>query len=82
MDLFWIIVKLVLVPLILSRLLLYRPILPTVQKIRGKIVDFGFAIILFTAIGLNRQVFFSNFDILALVSLVLFLSAAPLLLDR
>jgi BASS family bile acid:Na+ symporter len=74
MDLFWIMVKLVIIPLILSRLLLYRPILPTVQKIRGKVVDFGFAIILFTAIGLNRQVFFSNFDILALVSLVLFLS--------
>ena len=74
MDLFWVMVKLVIVPLLLSRVLLYRPILPTVQKIRGKVVDFGFAIILFTAIGLNRQVFFSDFGTLGLVSLVLFLS--------
>lgn len=74
MDLFWVMVKLVLVPLLLSRILLYKPILPTVQKIRGKVVDFGFAIILFTAIGLNRQVFFSDFGTLALVSLVLFIS--------
>lgn len=74
MDLFWTMVKLVIVPLILSRLLLYKPIYPTVQKIRGKIVDFGFAIILFTAIGLNRQVFFNDFKTLALVTLVLFLS--------
>ncbi|MGB5989099.1 MAG: hypothetical protein WBG43_05125 [Marinifilaceae bacterium] len=73
-DLFWTMVKLVIIPLILSRLLLYKPIYPTVQKIRGKIVDFGFAIILFTAIGLNRQVFFSDFKTLALVTLVLFLS--------
>lgn len=74
MDLFWIMVKLVLIPLLLSRLLLARPVFPIVQKIRGKVVDFGFAIILFTAIGLNRQVFFSDFKTLALVFLVLFLS--------
>jgi BASS family bile acid:Na+ symporter len=74
MDLFWTMVELVLIPLILSRLLLYKPIYPTVQKIRGKVVNYGFAIILFTAIGLNRQVFFSDFKTLALVSLVLFIS--------
>lgn len=74
MDLFVTMIKLVLIPLIISRLLLHKTIKPTVEKIRGKIVDWGFAIIIFTAVGLNRQVFFSNFDILGLVAIVLFLS--------
>ncbi|BAX81116.1 bile acid:sodium symporter family protein [Labilibaculum antarcticum] len=73
LDLFITMVQLVLVPLLISRLLLWQPIKPTVEKFRGKIVDWGFALIIFTAVGLNRQVFFSNFDILLLVSLVLFL---------
>jgi BASS family bile acid:Na+ symporter len=72
-DLFITMIQLVLVPLLVSRLLLWPPIKPTVEKVRGKIVDWGFALIIFTAVGLNRQVFFSNFDILLLVSLVLFL---------
>ncbi len=73
LDLFVTMVQLVLVPLLISRLLLWQPIKPTVEKVRGKIVDWGFALLIFTAVGLNRQVFFSNFDILLLVSLVLFL---------
>jgi len=72
-DLFITMVQLILVPLLISRLLLWQPIKPTIEKIRGRIVDWGFALIIFTAVGLNRQVFFSNFDILLLVSLVLFL---------
>jgi len=71
--LFWAMVKLVLIPLLISRLLLWKPIKPIVEKTRGKIVDWGFALLIFTAVGLNRQVFFSNFEVLLLVSLVLFL---------
>lgn len=67
-------VKLVLLPMIISRFLLWEPLKPTVEKVRGKIVDWGFALLIFTAVGLNRQVFFSNFEILFLVALVLFLS--------
>ena len=73
LQLFITMVQLVLLPLLISRLLLWEPIKPTVEKIRGRIVDWGFALIIFTAVGLNRQVFFSNFDILLLVSLVLFI---------
>ena len=73
LQLFVTMVQLVLLPLLISRLLLWKPIKPTVEKIRGRIVDWGFALIIFTAVGLNRQVFFSNFDILLLVSLVLFI---------
>ncbi|MPQ47195.1 hypothetical protein GCQ56_09215 [Marinifilum sp. N1E240] len=73
MNLFVAMIQLVLVPLLISRLLLWKPIKPTVEKVRGRIVDWGFALIIFTAVGLNRQVFFSNFEVLLLVSLVLIL---------
>ena len=73
LDLFVTMVQLVLIPLLISRLLLWKPIKPTIERVRGRIVDWGFALIIFTAVGLNRQVFFSNFDILLLVSLVLFI---------
>ena len=72
--LFMSMIKLVLIPMIISRFLLWEPIKPTVEKVRGKIVDWGFALLIFTAVGLNRQVFFSNFEVLFLVALVLFLS--------
>ena len=73
MQLFFAMIQLVLVPLIISRFLLWKPIKPTIEKTRGKIVDWGFALLIYTAVGLNRQVFFSNFEVLLLVSLVLFL---------
>jgi BASS family bile acid:Na+ symporter len=72
--LFMSMIKLVLIPMIISRFLLWEPIKPTIEKVRGKIVDWGFALLIFTAVGLNRQVFFSNFEVLFLVALVLFLS--------
>ncbi|WP_164977467.1 bile acid:sodium symporter family protein [Ancylomarina salipaludis] len=72
--LFMTMVKLVLIPMLISRLLLWAPIKPTVEKVRGRVVDWGFALLIFTAVGLNRQVFFSNFEVLFLVALVLFLS--------
>lgn len=67
-------IKLVLVPMIFSRFLLYKPVFKYVKKIRGKVVDWGFAIIIFTAVGMNRDVFFSNPVILILVSSVLLLA--------
>ncbi len=69
--LFWLMIKLVMVPLLVSRLLLMQPLFKVVEKIRGKVVDWGFAIIIFTAVGMNRDVFFSDPKILLLVSAVL-----------
>lgn len=63
--------KLVFVPLIVSRFLLYKPVFKYVAIIRGKVVDWGFAIIIFTAVGMNRDVFFSEPRILILSSVVL-----------
>jgi len=70
-SLFMLMIKLVLVPLILSRLLLFKPVFKYVAKIRGKVVDWGFAIIIFTAVGMNRDVFFSNPLVLLLSTIVL-----------
>ena len=70
-SLFILMLKLVFVPLIVSRFLLYKPIFKYVSKVRGKAVDWGFAIIIFTAVGMNREVFFSNPRILILSSIVL-----------
>lgn len=67
-------VKLIIVPMLISRLLLIKPIKPFTEKFRGKIVNWGFAIIIFIAVGINRHVFLSNFDVLLRVSLVLFIS--------
>jgi len=72
-QLFLNMIKLVVLPLLVSRLLLWKKIEPTVVKLRGNIVDWGFAFIIFTAVGMNRQVFFSNFEVLLLTSLVLFI---------
>lgn len=59
-DLFILMVKTIVVPLIISRLLIRPWLLTSVNKIRGKIVDWGFATLIFIAIGLNRNVFFSE----------------------
>ncbi len=70
-DLFWMMIQLVLAPLLISRLLLWKPITPYVEKVRGKVVDWGFAFLIFVAVGLNRQVFFSSPLLLLKVSGVL-----------
>ena len=70
-SLFVLMIKLVFIPLIVSRFLLYKPVFKYVVKVRGKFVDLGFAIILFTAVGMNRDVFFTDPKILLLISIVL-----------
>ncbi|MDI3527180.1 MAG: bile acid:Na+ symporter, family [Tenuifilum sp.] len=59
-DLFWMMIQLVVIPLVLSRFLLWGPIKPFIEKVRGKVVDWGFAFLIFIAVGINRHVFFSS----------------------
>ena len=66
--------QLVVVPLLVAQLLRLKRIFPFIQTIRGKVVDWGFALLIFVAVGVNRQVFFTNPKILLLVSLTIFLS--------
>lgn len=70
-DLFITMVKLVLIPLFLAQILRTKPIFKFVQVVRGKVVDFGFAILIFVAVGMNRQVFFSDPEVLLLVGVTI-----------
>ena len=74
MKLFVLMIELVLVPMVLSRFLLHKSIVKTVEKIRGKVVDWGFALIIFTAVGMNKNIIFSD-SILLIKSLVVLITA-------
>ena len=73
-DLFITMVKLVLIPLFLAQILRTKPIFKYVQVVRGKVVDFGFAILIFVAVGMNRQVFFSDPKVLLLVGVTILIA--------
>lgn len=70
-DLFIMMVQLVVIPMLVSRGLLYKPLFKYIEPIRGKVVDWGFAMLIFVAVGMNRDVFFTNPILLLKVSLVL-----------
>ena len=71
-ELFKVMLMLIVTPFLLSRLLLLKPIIKPVEKHRGKIIDIGFALIIYTSIGINNQVFFNDFPTLIKVISVLF----------
>lgn len=73
-DLFLLMVKTIVIPLLISRLLLLPIPSKFVDKVRGKVVDWGFALLIFIAVGLNRKVFFSEPGILLKIALILFLT--------
>ncbi len=66
--------EVVVIPIIISRFLLLKPIKNFTVAVRGKVVNWGFALIIFTAVGVNRMVFLSNIDILLNVGLILFVA--------
>lgn len=72
-DLLFLMVQLVIIPMIVSRFLLYKPIFKHIEPIRGKVVDWGFAVLIFVAVGMNRQVFFTNPKLLFQISIILFI---------
>lgn len=74
LDLFVLMLKTIVLPLAISRVLLFSKVFPVVNMVRGKIVDWGFALLIFIAVGLNRQVFFSEPLILLQIAVVLFIS--------
>lgn len=73
-DLFLNMLKIIVVPLLMSRLLLLKPLQTYVSRVRGKVVNWGFALIIFTAVGLNRAVLLSDFDLVIRVSLIFFIA--------
>jgi BASS family bile acid:Na+ symporter len=61
--------EIILFPILISRLLLWK-IYTSVQKIRGKVVIWGFALIIYTVVGLNRQAIFSDLNIVLKISTI------------
>lgn len=70
-ELFVMMAQLIIIPLVVSRFLLWKPLFKYVEPIRGKVVDWGFAVLIFVAVGLNSDVFFSDPLLLVKVTLVL-----------
>ena len=70
----FLIIKIIVIPLILSRFLLIKKVYPFVEKIRGRIIDWGFALIIYTAIALNRDLILSEFNSVISSALILFVA--------
>ena len=67
-------VKVILFPLLISRLLILKPVYPVVKKIRGQVVNWGFAVIIFIAVGMNRRAFFSDAEALIYPAIILIIA--------
>lgn len=74
MRILWVMAQIIVLPLLLSRLLFFPAIKPSVDKYRGQVVNWGFALIIFVAVGINRDVFFSKPTILFYSTLALFIA--------
>jgi BASS family bile acid:Na+ symporter len=73
LDILYFLIKIIIIPLVLSRLLLIKPVRPFIEEYRGRITDWGFAVIVFVAVGLNRSVFFEFSEVLLKCVLILVL---------
>ena len=62
--------ELILIPVVLSRILLFTGLMKRINPWRGAIVNWSFFIILFTIVGLNRQAFFGDFDTLIRITVI------------
>jgi BASS family bile acid:Na+ symporter len=62
--------QLIVIPLVASRILLMTGLTRRIDKWRGTTVNWSFFVIVFTIIGLNRQVFFGQFDVLLKIAVV------------
>ncbi|MFC1915715.1 bile acid:sodium symporter family protein [Chloroflexota bacterium] len=56
--------ELIVIPIVVSRILLFTGWNRYLKRWRGTITNWSFFIALFTIVGLNRQAFFSEFDVL------------------
>lgn len=72
-DLFVTMIQLVVIPLGVAQLLRVKYWFSYIQRVRGKVVDWGFAFLIFVAVGLNREVFYTDPRKLMVVSVVLVL---------
>jgi BASS family bile acid:Na+ symporter len=66
----WVMVKLVLVPIAISRLLRAKTIYPKVQAHKDNMVKWGLFLVITPIVGLSRDVFFSHPDLLLKFSII------------
>ena len=64
LQIFKTMIMLIFIPFVLSRFLLINKIYNTVVKVRGKTVDIGFSLIIYTSVGLNSHIFYEDFLLL------------------
>ena len=57
LKIFWILVMLILLPLLISRLLRRAHLVDYLEPMRGALTNWSFALITFTIVGLNRELF-------------------------
>jgi BASS family bile acid:Na+ symporter len=62
--------QLIVIPLIASRILLFTGLTQRIERWRGTIVNWSFFVVLFTIIGLNRDVFFGQFEVLLRMAII------------
>jgi BASS family bile acid:Na+ symporter len=70
LDLIILFLELIAAPLVVSQLLIKFKIAKYVTRWRGPIVNWGLFIVIFVVISLNREIFFSDFRTVALLSLI------------
>jgi BASS family bile acid:Na+ symporter len=66
--------QIIVIPLVISRVFILKPFIGAVEKLRGRVVDWGFAIILYTAVALNKSLIFDNLTIVVISFLILFVA--------
>jgi BASS family bile acid:Na+ symporter len=64
--------QLIIIPLVASRILLLTGLMRRIEIWRGTVVNWSLFIVLFTIIGLNRQVFFGQFETLIRIIIIAF----------
>ena len=66
--------ELIVAPVIISRILRHMPIVSTIERWRGPVVNWGFFLVIYTIVGLNRDAFLHEPYTLLLVSAIAFTS--------
>ena len=69
-ELLLILGELIIIPIIVSRILIFTGSVRHITPYRGTIVNWSFFVIVFTLIGVNRQAFFGEFDILLRIAII------------
>jgi len=67
--------QLIIIPIVASRILLFTGLTKRIEKWQGTIINWCFFVVIFTIIGLNRQAFFEQFDILLKLALIAVVSS-------